>query len=267
MSDEAHMEAASRRGDPTVVRQWHSLPPDECMMAKEEGAHLGDQRAIMQELLFVYLFVDGMPAVWQNVALRALAVLRHFTPGLLRGRAFDEVAAIQAQADPRRGFVFADLVGLVEADSEQYLLRMLRYFFPDGKDWLKEGCMRVYLIARNYQPWLVTVGTEALSFEELSWVFGEIDFNPREVRVRMHKLRKVEGQDIPKTIEENEMDRARSRWSARAQNLIRKPIEKAGGRIHLQFGKSAETRGKYADAARGNQNRKKVETGPQGSAE
>ena len=109
--------------------------------------------------------------------------------------------------------------------------------FPDNqKEWLKEGCRRLYLVARAYQPDLVRVGGKLAGYEEFAEVFGE--FNGHE------PTRK-------------DRDRARSRWSARAQNVLRIPIQQAGARVPALFGKSSSVRGKYQQAARGNQNRRK----------
>jgi hypothetical protein len=111
----------------------------------------------------------------------------------------------------------------------------------------------LYLIARNYQPGLVTRwdGRE-LSYERLAAVFGEIPLAPAG--------ESAVGWLPPGWGRERwaiARDRARSRWSARAQQLIVRPIERAHGSAPAMFGKGAAVKRKYQQAAMGNQNRRK----------
>jgi hypothetical protein len=240
MSDEARIEAAFRHADPSARLQWHAAAPDEEVMAREEAREDVEgggppRRAWLQELLLVFLFADRDPRRWPNVALRGLAILRHILPDVLVGRDLGEVEELQRGARVRGGYgleEFQELAG--EEDFRTMLEVMVKYFFPDGREWLKNGCRRVYLIARQYQPHLVTVKGRVLSYEDFADIFSEGDMECEEAR-----------------------DRARSRWSARAQNVIRHPIEAAGGRGALLFGKSATARARCAESARGNSNRRR----------
>lgn len=277
MSDERHIEAAFLHADGSAMLQWHGQAPDEAMMDREEGEArnaredareaMTARRLVIQKQLLVYLFADGQPRCWQNVALRSLAVMRRFTPGELCGRSFHEVEGIRHSAQTQPSFPLEEFSRMTQDDEdpdggerEEIIRRVLRYFFPrsraEGSDWLKEGCVRVFLIARNYHPELVKVGEQELTYEELAWMFGELSFNPHEMRETIGKLRE-KNPALPLTAEEIEAARARSRLSARAQKLIRLPIERAGGKVRMQFGKTSETRAKYAAAAKGNGNRRK----------
>jgi len=131
--------------------------------------------------------------------------------------------------------------------------KLLGHYFPEHREWLKHGVQNLYLIARNYQPGLVTRwdGRE-LSYERLAGVFGEIPQAP---------LGEAAVSWLPpgwgRERWEIARDRARSRWSARAQQLIARPIARAYGRAPAMFGKGAAVRAKYSQAAMGNQNRMK----------
>lgn len=236
MSDEAHMEAARKHADACAILPWHPLQPDEAMMqAEEESWESVDRRADLQEALMCYLFADGAPEVWQNVALRGLAVIRHGAPSLLVGRQLREVATIRDASSVRAGGGLEELLAVCEGDEgREVLRRILNYFFPGTRrEWLLEGAQRVYLLARAYQPHLVTVGRREMSYEDMARVF--------------------EGDAL---LTKRARGKARSRWSARAQRVLVLPIEAAGGTVKLQFGKSAGTCAKYAAAAKGNSHRK-----------
>lgn len=221
------------------ARPWGGVRPDEALERKEEGedaddASEGTLRAWIQEDLLVYLFADCDATRWQAVALRALAVMRRFCPELLAGRKFLEVDGLRRRAWPTGAFPLEKFDELTACDEREALLRgLLGYLFPDGSRWLKRGTMRVYLLARTFQPVLLSTDGSEPGYERMEEIFEG----------RKLKNRK-------------ERDRARSRWSARAQKLIRQPVEKNGGRIAMQFGKSATARANYAAAAKGNGNRR-----------
>ena len=220
------------------ARPWGGVRPDEALERKEEGmADAGEEgtlRAWIQEDLLVYLFADGDASRWQDVALRALAVMRRYCPALLAGRKFREVDGLRQRGGMQAGFPMEKFDELTACDEREALLRgLLGYLFPNGRRWLKRGTMRVYLLARTFQPQLLSTHGSEPGYERLEEIF--------------------EGR---KLTSKKERDRARSRWSARAQKLIRQPVEANGGRIALQFGKSATARANYAAAAAGNGNRR-----------
>ena len=214
---------------------WYGLTPDRELELREEGEEGADsRRAWIQEDLLVYLFADGDADRWQDVALRALAVMRRFCPALLAGRTFREVDGLRRRGGMQAAFPMEKFDELTDCEEREALLRgLLGYLFPNGRRWLKQGTMRVYLLARTFQPTLMSTHGREPGYERLEEIF--------------------EGR---KLATRKERDRARSRWSARAQKLIRQPVEANGGRIALQFGKSATARAHYAEAAMGNGNRK-----------
>lgn len=217
-------------------RPWGGVRPDEALELKEEGDEGdGRQRAWIQEDLLVYLFADGSAERWEDVALRVVAVMRRFCAGLLVGRKFGELTGMRRRSELQAEFSmeqFEEMTGCEER--EALLTGLLGYLFPPGKHWLKRGTMRVYLLARTFQPLLLRSHGNDPGYERMEEIFLG----------RPLKTKK-------------ERDRARSRWSARAQKLIRQPVEANGGRIALQFGKSATARANYAEAAKGNGNRRK----------
>ncbi len=230
------MEAARRHADACAILPWHPLQPDEALMAAEEESWESvDRRADLQESLMCYLFADGDPERWQNVALRGLAVIRHCAPSLLVGRSMREVERIRDASEVRQAGGLEEFLGVCrEEEGGEVLRRIMGYFFPGTRrEWLLEGTQRVYLLARAYQPHLVTVGRREMSYEDMARVF---DGDPLATKGARGK--------------------ARSRWSARAQRVLVLPIEEAGGTVKLQFGKSAGTREKYRAAATGNEHRK-----------
>lgn len=213
---------------------WQGLAPDRDLEQREEREHGSYRRAWIQEDLLVYLFADGNVARWEDVALRAVAVMRRFAPGLLPGRKFHELDGLRERSGLQAAFSMEKFDELTACEERQRLLEtLLGYLFPPGSRWLKRGTRRVYLLARTFQPLLLRRYGEELCYEKLEEIF--------------------EGKPL---LTEIERDRARSRWSARAQKLIRKPIEANGGRIHLQFGKSATARAKSSASAKGNKNRR-----------
>ncbi len=219
------------------ARPWGGLRPDEALEMKEEASaeDAGMQRAWIQEDLLVYLFADGYADRWQDVALRALAVMRRYCPALLVGRRFYELDGLKQRGGLQAAFPMERFDEMTACDEREALLcGLLGYLFPTGSRWLKKGTMRVYLLARTFQPLLLRSHGSDPGYERLEEIF-----EGRKLRTR------------------KERDRARSRWSARAQKLIRHPVEANGGRIALQFGKSATARARCAAAAKGNGNRKK----------
>jgi len=121
-----------------------------------------------------------------------------------------------------------------EEDFREAMAKILAFFYPPKRHRLYMGTRRVYLIARGFLPELVKVDGQEMTFERMAEILeGEV--------LRTKKDR----------------GRARSRWSARVQTVLRKPIEAAGGTARVQFSKSGTARGKMARSAKGNGNRRK----------
>lgn len=229
-------------------RPWGTTSPVDEMEMKEDGWEKGMmeipdeamdiddgfRRGWIQNDLLVYLFADGNADRWQDVTLRALAVMRRFCPVLLVGRAFAEVEGLRERSCLQAAFPLGKFDELTACEEREALLTgLLGYLYPSGSQWLKRGTMRVYLLARTFQPLLLRCHGTDPGYERLEEIF--------------------QGRPL-KT--QKERDRARSRWSARAQKLIRQPVEANGGRIALQYGKSATARANYSAAAKGNGNRR-----------
>ena len=260
MSDEAHIEAARRHAERAApLLPWCAAAPDEVLMAKEEAAEgWKADRSDAWEKLLVFLFADGQPEQWENVAMRGLSVIRHCVPSLLTDRSLDEVPAIRKRATMQQGFRLTDFVEACEDEDFREMLRgILDYLFPAGSDWLSAGCKRIYLIARGYQPWLVQIWKERSERVRLVETDGAGRPRVKYVARKFREQQEMSYEDLARIFGEKP-EKARQRWSARAQRVIRMPIESAGGKVHLQFGRSATTREKCAERARGNQHRKKT---------
>lgn len=245
MSDEEHMQAALRHAEHSATLPWQALAPDEELMRKEQDVEDCPRRAWLFNDVLGFLFADQDPRRWQNVAMRALALFRACLAAELVGRKEDEVILIERGSGSMKACDVRQWVGLLADEEAMASLRgIVCFIYPEsGKRWLSKGTMRAYLLARAYHPHLVQVSKLAdgrrvksaeLSYEDLEEIFS--------------------GQPL---ATDEERDRARSRWSARAQATIRLPIEKAGGTARLPFGKSAEAREKMRQSAEGNSNRRK----------
>ena len=234
MTDELRMESAYRHADHSYYEPWHGLAPDEALMRKEDGEDEDDLRADVQETLFVYAFSDGA-GDWRMVMERLLAVMWRMTPALLTRKAARQGGLARGFLHCRGAFALEAFERMCERRAE-FLERLLDWVFRGGDhQWEIEGTRRFYLMARIYQADLVRIGGRLPAYEDFAVVFGE----------------------IPEAAGPVERARARSRWSARAGLVLRKPLEAAGGKAAAMFGKSAAVRGKYAKAALGNQNRRK----------
>jgi len=238
MSDEMHMESAWRHRDMTAIEQWHGPQPDEALMEAEDlsGGVGFPARVEMMDRLNVYLFADGRLGEWEFVAARGYDLMVNFAPSLLVGRGRQEMARLLWVRREQRGEALGEFMEFLRGipGGAVILARLLGFIFPGtGSRWLFRGTQRAYIMARAWQPWLVTQEGRELSYEDLAEVF--------------------EGQELTTPKARN---RARSRWSARVQEVLRKPIEAAGGTVRLQFSKSAGAREQMAASARGNQNRK-----------
>jgi hypothetical protein len=236
MSDEIHMESAFLRADPTRRSQWHELPPDELLMVAEDGPGVPERRAEILEAIMSFLFADGA-SDWRKVAVRAMAVLGQFAPAVAVG--------MRTAVEPFTGWGLRSLVEIVDKDSDEARKALGWLFQERGPSGLLDGCQRVYLVAKAFQPQLIKIevaqrrgaGVDLveMGFEDMARAFGEL-------------AGRSDGEAGA---------RARSRWSARAAKMVRCAMERPdgkGGKVDL-FGKMSATREKYAKAALGNNNR------------
>ncbi len=279
MSDERQIDAAVRHVEARAVLPWSMAAPDEAMMAEEDRAELLARaeaeeaaefaavelrtvRAALWEQLLVFLFADGLPECWENVAMRGLSLMRHCVPSVLAGRDLSAVETIRRGARVQPSFRLTGFVEACESAAVRATLRgLLEYLFPGcpGPGWLAEGCRRTYLVARGYRPELVRITrtvSERVKVPDPAKPGRqrlEMRHFPKAVEMSYEDMARVFGEPVTSPIERRN---ARARWSAIAQRVIRKPIEANGGTVHLQFGKSASARATYAEKAKGNKNRK-----------
>lgn len=223
----------------TALEQWHGRQPDEELMAAEEGEAESFGRGAewywLLEALLVYLFANNNARQWQGVAVRAAFVIRRCALWMLaEERTTRELDRLKGEVDHWDSFGTDDFLRLCDdEDFSEALGKILAFLYPPKSQRLFMGTKRVYLVARGFCPGLVKVDGKELTYEKMAMIF--------------------EGEALATRKDRN---RARSRWSARVQEVLRKPIEATGGTVRVQFSKSAAARGKMAESARGNRNRK-----------
>ncbi len=138
-------------GEEASSAAWQGLAPDRDLEQREEGEQESYRRAWIQEDLLVYLFADGNVERWEDVALRAVAVMRRFTPGLLPGRKFAELDGMRERSALQAKFTMEKFTELTDCEEREKLLEtLLGYLYPPGSRWLKRGTRRLYLLARTF---------------------------------------------------------------------------------------------------------------------
>lgn len=237
MSDAAHIESAWRHRDKTALAQWHGLQPDEAMMAAEEAGQAASERPDFNwllEALFVYLFADDSAKKWECVAVRAAYVIRRCAIWMLVHEASSsELERLKARVDVRDAFGTDEFLALcAEDDFRDALASILEFLYPPAKNRLEHGTRRVYLVARAFMPHLVRIDGSPLTLEHLAVIFDGCE---------------PTGKDA---------GNARSRWSARVKQFLRRTIDANGGTAHVAASKSVTARARMADSAKGNTNRK-----------
>lgn len=244
MSDEQHLESAWRHRDITRVGPWHGLSPDEEAMAREEAeetAPVEDEIAMLstfQSRAICYLLAGGAED-WRAVAFRLRALCVELDPAEYLLRPLPEALRGYFPPPPRAHFPIKTLLATL-ASSPGMVGRLLGFWFGGGgarEDWLRRGAERIYLLGAQFHR---ATTEEALgckpSLEAIAAAFGEI--SDRDDLVMR--------------------SRARSRWSAKAQTVLVRPVERATGRAGpAVFGdKGHVVRELYREAARGNTNRR-----------
>jgi len=138
-------------GEEASSAAWQGLAPDRDLEQREEGEQESYRRAWIQEDLLVYLFADGNVERWEDVALRAVAVMRRFTPGLLPGRKFAELDGMRERSALQAKFTMEKFTELTDCEEREKLLEtLLGYLYPPGSRWLKRGTRPLYLLARTF---------------------------------------------------------------------------------------------------------------------
>ena len=243
---------ACRHGVDAIFTNWEMPDPAECAMRAEDGFGEAVERAEAMEVFLAYCFADAAPEEWPLVACRAHAAMAAMWPHVIAQRDQTEIRALRPTVRAVHGF---PLAGLVERFEELEVMddfaRVVEFFFPRVRNWLLAGTQHLYLVSRLYAPGLVTRWQGELTFEAMAGVFGEIPLPPPDA-IRETWMPEGWTGEAWRTAR----DRARSRWSARAQHLITRKIESAGAVRPQMFGKSATVAEKYRCAAMGNSNRR-----------
>lgn len=248
--DPKSLEYAATHADQSLPLPWHGPDPREAAMLAETPPAAEDERSDLQELILCYVFADAAPEDWHTVAVRAHALLATLWPGLIAGRSRHTLASIVGQSRQVTGFPLSDVTRRFSDECVRAFAPVMAYYFPDHRNWLITGTQNLYLIARLYQPGLVTRWKKDITYEQLAQIFGELPLVYGQLRT-----------DTPPEDTTDESWRkacgaARARWSARAQSLIARKIVAAGGRRPGMYGKGGEVAEKYRAAAMGNQNRR-----------
>lgn len=252
MSDKQIEHAELIRGDESLPIQWHGLDPREAACRAEEGEPEEDGRAAAQELVLVYCFAEARPEDWRAVAARAHALLRTLWPWMVARRSHHELLEVRGHEGVGLRFPMEEVAGRLRADGMvESMGVVMGYYYPDGREWLRDGTRNLYLVARMYQPGLVTQWGADLTYERLAGVFGELPARPAGAAAGW----RPEGWDEEDWA--RAVQRAKSRWSARAQGLITRKMEEIGARRPAMFGKGAAAAESYRRAARGNTNRRR----------
>jgi hypothetical protein len=237
MSDAAHIESAWRHRDKTALAQWHGLQPDEAMMASEEALEACGERANFDwllESLFVYLFADNAAKQWEHVAVRAAYVIRRCAIWMLvHESSAAELERLKSKVVSWDSFgtdAFLELCA--EDDFKDALEAILVFLYPPHKRRLENGTRRTYLVARAFMPHLALLDGQPLTLERLASIFEGCDGEGKAA------------------------GNARSRWSARVKQVLRRTIDSNGSAPHVAASKSVTARSKMANSAKGNTNRK-----------
>jgi hypothetical protein len=240
------------RHQPQDASPWPM--PDEILMALEDGEcddedfDLFREMAFFQMAFLIYCFADKVPEDWRAVAKRAWAFLIAAWPAEFFHRPLAEVSSFTLGTGPVSSYPLASLLEHLEPVRGPFL-RIAKEWFPDRTHWLRRGACHLYLLARHFQPDLLN--SRDLPYEMLAGIFEEIPMPPPGAPESW----------CPAGISAKEWgilkDRARSRWSARAQGLLVRPLEDVGSQAPALFGmKTSRVRDLYAAAAVGNSNRR-----------
>lgn len=236
-------------GDSVHGAEAFALDPAEILMRIEDGFHESPLAGVVdaQRAWLRFCFADGARH-WRKVWARLLATLEELVPELLPDpvpddfpSSSDHALAVKCLAEDVDAVLpqFKTLMGFYLGDN----IRAGRYRAAVGS---------LYLLARHYMPFLIEGDLgRRVDFERIAGVMEEIPLAPNS---KDHSW-------IPPGMDAAEWRKmcgnARSRWSARAQVLLARPIQQATGRPGPSlFGeKSATVREKYRLAALGNQHR------------
>jgi hypothetical protein len=252
MSDKQIEMAQWIRGDVSLPLPWQAPNGLEFLYAQEEQGEIEDRRSDAQEMVLCYCFADTRPEDWRTVAARAHALMRTLWPAMIARRSHHELLEVREHERPLRSFPLGEFARrLAEEEMVETMGTVMEYYFPDGRQWLRDGTRNLYLVARLYQPGLVTPWKADLTYEEMAGVFEELPARPLG-----------EGHEwIPKGWTANEWERAaaraRARWSARANGLITRKLAEIGARKPAMYGKGPKASAAYRAAAMGNANRKR----------
>ena len=229
----------------------HAASPLE-ILCEQEDKEAGEDRNIFADLadfqcrFLAYLFAGGRVEDWRAVARRLLCFSAAAYPAIYMPYLADlddyPIGEAPAMPFPLRGLL-ADLAPV----KIPFLHVLTAYTRPPEKNtggssrWITAATARLYLLARHHHPFLLGPGN--LPYEELARIFGEVPAQqPAEMTAAAY--RKM-------------LDRARSRWSIRAQELLARPLERVGAHAEALFReKTFGHREACRRAARGNSHRR-----------
>lgn len=242
--------------DPAARQQWgagDALRPDEAVMALEDEELDAGQEGMtwLLETILVFLLADFQPERPGLVAARGAFLFRKVLPGML-GRAgtrpVEELVGVMESGvgGMTCSFALGEVWERIEGSPRlrERVRLMMGHLYPgSGPGWLMQGTRRVYVMARCFNPGLVSrreTGLRGLSRDGRR-VLPEVEMSWEE---------------MARAFGEGNLKAARARWSALAKRVVVVPIEASGQVVQLQFGRSAATREKYREGARGNSNRR-----------
>ena len=201
------------------------------MMAEEAGRLDRDQvRVEAMRSFLLYLFCDRRPKNLRYATRRLYAVARSYYPQVLKGITMTEMREVfRVDASEEELQWSEPLRAVLEGDKfdvrDETVGRLMFFYFVEeraAEPWF--AMRRLYSMAKAFAPEQL----DGMSLDQMGRTFGESGERS-----------------------------ARARWSARIKVIICDKLAKEGAVAHLKYQKSRSTCFKYADAQKGNQNRKK----------
>lgn len=240
----------------------HKSPLDE-LMEKEEGGAIEDEPARDESIgwllteVMEWIFADERPMDWRYAGKRGLSLIMIFAPGLLTGRATQEIKDLETlTAVPPVPGKSRRLREAVADETVRLRIRKLLEWIYDRQrgEWLKEGTRKIYVLARGYHQKALKREREGRVVRQATW--KNSPDQPGEVKLvrseawEAEKMIYMSYDDFAAAFGEKTGGGSRARWSWRGKQILE-------GTPHVPFQKSQETIERCRAAALGNGNRKK----------
>jgi hypothetical protein len=227
----------------------HYPSPSEILIQIENESSLGEE---MDELISVhgeylaYCHADRHGSTdWRYVGRRIFHFARNAFPAeFLRAESPGWLADLGVGKPPHDHYPLAVLLARlchVRSRFRKIFMHYVRTGSSDvvGQGWLEKAARNTFLLARQFSPHLL-VDHGDFPYEKMAAAFGEITASPISDSNEFAR----------------QCDRSRARWSARAQSVLVKPIERVNQHAGALFGNKTEShRRACRDAAIGNSNR------------